>query len=75
MITARFTTRCWGCHSLILDGDTIEREAETGQWVHLDCLPLSQHPDADGPHREACPVCHTVRTVTGACLCEEDGAA
>ena len=72
MITARFTATCPACALTIAEGTPIEREAETGQWVHLDCLPLSQHPDADGPHREVCPVCHTVRTVTGACMCEEE---
>ena len=72
MITARFTATCPACALTIAEGSPIEQDPETRQWVHLDCLPLSQHPDADGPHREVCPVCHTVRTVTGACLCEEE---
>lgn len=68
MIVARFNSSCPACGDDIIDGQFIETDPESGLWVHLSCL---DHPDV-AQHREICPVCHTARTVTGACMCEED---
>lgn len=69
MITARFTALCPGCDRVITEGDPIDLDEESGHWMHPACLPA---PDPEPRHREVCPRCHTVRTVTGACLCEEE---
>lgn len=72
MITARFTTTCPACALTIAEGTPIEQDPASRQWVHLGCLEeLRDTRLSEGP-RTVCPVCHTVRTVTGACLCEED---
>lgn len=67
MITARFSGDCIVCHDTIDPGQEIDLH-EDGGWAHTSCLPEPAEPK----HREVCPVCHTMRTVTGACLCEED---
>ena len=75
MITARFTATCLACALTIAEGAPIEQDPETRQWVHLGCLEELRDTRLSEAPRTVCPVCHTVRTVTGACLCDEDGAA
>jgi hypothetical protein len=70
MIIARFTATCPACALTIAEGSPIEQDLDTRQWVHLGCLPELH--DTPRETRTVCPDCHTVRTVTGACMCEED---
>ena len=75
MITARFTATCPACALTIAEGAPIEQDPASRQWVHLGCLEELRDTRLSENPRTVCPVCHTVRTVTGACMCEEDGAA
>ena len=75
MITARFTATCPACALTIAEGAPVEQDPASRQWVHLGCLEELRDTRLSEAPRTVCPECHTVRTVTGACMCDEDGAA
>ena len=60
----RYPTICAACEEPMREGDPAHYDA--GELVHSTC------PTVLAVDYGTCPVCWTRKTVTGACLCEED---
>lgn len=68
---ARYPGRCPACEDAIEVGDDLAYDEDVV--VHFVCVGrTATHQAASKKPREVCPRCFTQKSVSGACICEDD---
>ena len=73
LFRAKYRGECGACEEPIEVDDVLTYD-EDQTVIHADCAPTVKRQREDLRPVAVCPQCFTAKSVTGSCVCDEDGS-